>query len=126
MLSGKLHGINYSTWHQIFKKLLIWEKKIKNGNLFNFSTLADQNVEIFSQYQKEISLLRNAFDERFQDFRKQEVNLKLFASPFNTDIESVSDNFQIELLELQGYKILFDRVDLQEFYKSHQKLTFMN
>lgn len=37
----------------------------------------------------------------FSDFRKNEINLNLFAHPFNVSVEDAPEEVQIELIELQ-------------------------
>jgi hypothetical protein len=38
---------------------------------------------------------------RFQDFRKHEICLCIFASPFEADVEALPERFQMELLNMQ-------------------------
>lgn len=45
-------------------------------------------------------MMKNTFDDRFQQLRSQELVLKLFSSPFTTDVATVQDEYQMELPEL--------------------------
>jgi hypothetical protein len=40
---------------------------------------------------------------RFQDTRKCEAGMNLFSLPFDVDVEAVSAEFQIEMIDLQCY-----------------------
>ena len=53
-------------------------------------------------YAAEIVLMNTEFNNRFQDFRSQEANLRIFSSPFDVIIDQVPEEFQMELIELQG------------------------
>ena len=60
------------------------------------------------------------FSDRFQDFNHQDFYFKMLSSPFEVDVESVPENLQMELLELQGDNNLhqrFKETSLLEFYK---------
>jgi hypothetical protein len=46
--------------------------------------------------------LREEFRSRFQDFRKHETPFRIFASPYEADVQAVPEKFQMELIELQS------------------------
>jgi hypothetical protein len=60
---------------------------------------------------------------RFQEFKSQETSLHLFSSPFNTEINSVPEKFQMELLILH-IKINSHESFLVDFYRSLSKDEF--
>ena len=69
-------------------KFRLWESQLKAGNTYHFLTLAsDSNIQN-SQFADEFKDLRCEFNVRFQDFQAQEVSLKIFASPFDVDVET--------------------------------------
>jgi hypothetical protein len=48
----------------------------------------------------EIKRLRTEFASRFEDFRKQEIYLDIFSSPFSIDVDRAPLSHQKELIEL--------------------------
>jgi hypothetical protein len=67
--------------------------------------------------------LREDLKSRLQDFRKHETYFRIFASPFEVDVEAVSEKFQTDLIvELQSRKEMkskFLNVFLLKFYKRY-------
>jgi hypothetical protein len=104
-------------------KLPLWEIQLTNQNRAHFPTLNDKAKSVsfnVAKYATEIGVLREEFKSRFQDFRKHETYFRIFASPFETDVEAVPEKFQMELIELQSkeeIKSEFLNVPLLEFYK---------
>ena len=73
----------------------------------------------FSEYAKQIKLLENEFEKRFLDFKKCENQFHLFTSPVSIDVETVEDNLQLELIEIQCDSILkqkYMEVGIPNFY----------
>jgi hypothetical protein len=56
----------------------------------------------YSSFADELFSLNSDFSERFQEFKSKETTLYLFLAPFNIKFGSVSEKFQIVLLEMQG------------------------
>jgi hypothetical protein len=52
------------------------------------------------EYSRNIFLLREELDERFQDFKIMQPEFMLFAFPLKADIEKAPENLQIELINL--------------------------
>ena len=101
-------------------KLQLWERQLRNGNVFHFPTLAQHRQADFSPFANELQSLKMTFSDRFQDFNHQDFYFKMLSSPFEVDVESVPENLQMELLELQGDNNLhqrFKETSLLEFYK---------
>lgn len=73
---------------------------------------------------KYIDILNNLvheFDSRFEDFKENSTAFELFAHPFSVDVDTVSEEVQMELLELQcnsHLHNLYKELSLLEFYKS--------
>src|SRR5258705_11651244 len=64
--------------------------------------------------------LRNVFSERFADFRRNETLFNIFCSPFDCEVDSAPEDFQMELLEMQSSAELIGRyasLPLKDFYK---------
>ena len=82
-------------------KFRLWESHLKAGNMYHFPTLASEsNIQNISQFADELKDLRCEFNVRFQDFRAQEVSLKIFASPFDVDVETAPLSLLMELIDL--------------------------
>jgi hypothetical protein len=76
-------------------KLRLWEKQLKLHNLAHFPHLKSLDT-IFTkriqEYSQSISLLREEFDQRFQDFKFMEPEILLFVLPLKEDVENAPDN----------------------------------
>jgi len=48
----------------------------------------------------QMSFLDSDFDQRFHEFKDLEPQFALFATPFAVDAESVSEEVQVEVLDL--------------------------
>ena len=60
------------------------------------------------------------FDNRFKDFQENATAFELFAQPFSVPVDAVSEELQMELLELQADSDLhskFRELTLQDFYR---------
>ena len=69
-----------------------------------------------------INDLRSEFGSRFSDFRQHENLLKLFGTPYDTDMEQVAEEYQLELIDLQCDKFLESKFHCEStanFYKNH-------
>jgi hypothetical protein len=56
--------------------------------------------EHIQEYAK-MFLLQEAFNEQFRDFTETELEFMPFALPLKTDTEKATENWQMELLDLQ-------------------------
>ena len=74
------------------------------------------DVTDFEEYAKILSDLRSEFDVRFQDLENLESTFQLLATYFSVDIESVSKEFQVELMDLQ-----YDR-EMKDAYQNKRRL----
>ena len=55
-----------------------------------------------TNYAASVQKLRDEFTSRFQEFRQDDIKVKLFAHPFDLAVENSPDNCQMELIELQA------------------------
>lgn len=123
-LQGKNQLINnmFQTITAFERKLKLWHCQIKLNDLTHFSTLAAHKPVSCTKYAALVFDLIKEFQCRFQDFRKNEENFKLFSTPFSLDINKLPSNLQMECIELQSdiqLKEKFGNVSLLEFYKNH-------
>ena len=104
-------------------KLLLWRKQLENGNFAHFKTLQSLgkvDAECLTEYVEMIGNLHTEFERRFQDFLALEKQFVLFATPLLVDVETVSEDLQMELMELQCDTLLkqkYAEVGIPEFYK---------
>ena len=104
-------------------KLLLWRKQLENGNFAHFKTLQSLgkvDAECLTEYVEMIANLHTEFERRFQDFQALEKQFVLFATPLVVDVETVREDLQMELMELQCDTLLrqkYAEVGIPEFYK---------
>ena len=79
--------------------------------------LAVANQSVLLMLMSSLSM-NEEFDHRFQDFRSQESSLHMFSSPFDVNVEQAQEEFQMELIELQGND------DLKRDKKDYSMLEF--
>lgn len=129
-LNKKLMGKNQMINHlanavTAFKmKLQLFENQLKQQNFFNFpylQKLREKTPDKPLDYSDQIKTLLNEFNRRFQDFEKNEVNLKLFADPFSIPLEQAPENFKMELIDLitsDTLKSNYRDLDILNFFKT--------
>uniref|UniRef100_A0ABM5FVD0 General transcription factor II-I repeat domain-containing protein 2A-like n=1 Tax=Pogona vitticeps TaxID=103695 RepID=A0ABM5FVD0_9SAUR len=101
-------------------KLKLSHSQMKAKNLMHFSTLAKRTSVNTEKYAALLFNLVQEFQNRFQDFRKNQPPFLIFATPFSEDINILPANLQMECIELQSdiqLKEKFDHVSLMDFYK---------
>lgn len=103
-------------------KLCLWETHLARNNLAHFPTLksVSRNESDGLNYIPRISELKGEFQKRLSDFKLYESELTLFSSPFATKIDSVQEDLQMEVIDLQCNTVLrakYDKVGVPEFYK---------
>ncbi|XP_075692926.1 general transcription factor II-I repeat domain-containing protein 2-like [Rhinoderma darwinii] len=103
-------------------KLSLWAKQLKSGNLAHFSALQSIRVEPqhLSYYSDIISQLLQEFNRRFHEFRDLEPEFALFATPFAVDVACVSEDLQMEIVDLQCDTVLKQKymdIGVPDFYK---------
>jgi len=113
-------------------KLSLWNKQISNGNFIHFHALKSlKKVEpnCLTDYSRVLNELLQQFDTRFKDFKALEIQFNIFSTPFSVDVESVDEDIQMELVELQCDTILkqkYSDVGIPEFYLYLQQDRFPN
>ena len=123
-LQGKKQIITQMYDHvKLFKvKLRLWIKQLGKGNLAHFSTLKSLRkveAECLKEYTNLLSNLLQQFDVRFADFEVLEPQFRLFSMPFAVKIDTVAEELQMELVELQCDTVLkqkYAEVEIPEFY----------
>jgi hypothetical protein len=105
-LQGKdnliIDSCNYINAFQ--KKLLLFEFQLKNNNVQHFPLLNElKNSKHIDgiKYAKEIRKLIAAFESRFTNLDKYKTIFEIYSSPFFTDVNSVPEYLQMELIDLQ-------------------------
>lgn len=111
-------------------KLGLFTSQLKKGQLTHFPTcqnaFADEPHD-WSRHARTLEALQEEFSRRFSQFRSERAAFKLFADPFSADPESVPDDVQLELIELQCSTALKNRhreLPLLQFYQSLDDTQF--
>ncbi|XP_073346963.1 general transcription factor II-I repeat domain-containing protein 2-like [Pagrus major] len=104
------------------QKLLLLSRHLSTGNLAHFPSLREVGLmeEDKPKYLDILSNLVVEFDNRFKDFQENATAFELFAQPFSVPVDAVSEELQMELLELQADSDLhskFRELTLQDFYR---------
>ncbi|NP_001375013.1 general transcription factor II-I repeat domain-containing protein 2A isoform 9 [Homo sapiens] len=112
----------YDLIRAFLAKLCLWETHLTRNNLAHFPTLklASRNESDGLNYIPKIAELQTEFQKRLSDFKLYESELTLFSSPFSTKIDSVHEELQMEVIDLQCNTVLktkYDKVGIPEFYK---------
>lgn len=137
VLNMKLQGENvlitcvFSYLKAFKEKLRLWERQFKKEEIIHFPCLKTIAPEInhtkinFQKYAEEIQLLIDEFDSRFSEINKYNKLLELFTSPFNVEVNSVPEKYQLELIDLQCNtelkNLFFATEDIAYFYKKFLK-----
>ena len=99
---GQLAHELYGHVRSFQNKLVLWESQLREGNTYHFPTLAKHNGEFEGDsFADELKSLIEQFGTRFRDFRTQELNMKIFSSPFDADVQQAPPHLQMELIEVQ-------------------------
>ncbi|XP_023227897.1 general transcription factor II-I repeat domain-containing protein 2A-like [Centruroides sculpturatus] len=127
-LNTRLQGKNQliSAMFQIINafqvKLKLWQAQLNANDFSHFNTLSKHIPKKGKKYAAFLFDLLQEFENRFSDFRKNNLNFCIFATPFTVDIPMLPATFQMECIELQSdiqLKEKFDHVSLFDFYKSY-------
>uniref|UniRef100_A0A8I3VW15 General transcription factor II-I repeat domain-containing protein 2B n=1 Tax=Callithrix jacchus TaxID=9483 RepID=A0A8I3VW15_CALJA len=112
----------YDLIRAFLAKLCLWETHLARNNLAHFPTLksVSRNESDGLNYIPQIAELKAEFQNRLSDFKLYESELTLFSSPFSMKIDSVREELQMEVIDLQCNTVLkakYDKVGIPEFYK---------
>lgn len=134
-LNIKLQGRNqliHDIWGHIkaFKmQLNLFSKQLAKKDFSHFPRLQTIAVSEDNNYEKNVKCLHDEFERRFHDFKIIEQDLEIFSMPFNVNCESVKQELQLELIDLQcntELKQMFLSVSKIDFYKALSKSSFPN
>ena len=110
------------------KKLDLFIAQLKAGKIVHFRSLSEREKKFSVNYEKYTKLRQDLLGEftiRFSDFRKIEIELKLFNDPFSFEYDKAPVEHQLELIELQrrkGLKTFHRENTLSLFYKKLHSL----
>ncbi|XP_077658749.1 general transcription factor II-I repeat domain-containing protein 2B-like isoform X1 [Urocitellus parryii] len=112
----------YDLLRAFLAKLCLWEMHLARNNLAHFPTLKSvaRHQGDGLNYVPRIAELKTEFQKRLSDFECYESELRLFSAPFSTGIESVREELQLEVIDLQcnsALKAKYDEVGVPEFYR---------
>ena len=112
-------------------QLQLFAKQLNEQNFVHFPILKTQPVtqESTNKYSYQLIALHGEFIRRFADFKAMERQFDLLNSPFACDIETTTEELQIELIHLQAdnsLKTMFESKQLVEFYASLNSEKFQN
>nr|XP_014351308.1 PREDICTED: general transcription factor II-I repeat domain-containing protein 2A-like [Latimeria chalumnae] len=113
-------------------KLKLFTNQLEKGQLTHFETCQEAfpcEKYKWNHHASVMKELQGVFAKRFEQFRSERVLFKLFADPFSSDAESVPDDLQLELIELQCSTVLKSKhreVLLLEFYRTLDNTLFPN
>jgi len=96
------------------------------GNLDHFSSLqvvglSEVKPRRLEDYADVISGFLAEFDRCFKEFNNLKPQFALFATPFDVDAESASEEFQMEVLDLKCDKQKYTDMGVPDFYHFVQK-----
>jgi len=99
-------------------KLRLWEGQLESRNYAHFPTLKEYKPMSNTPFVSVIQNLRTEFLSRFGDIRSLENDIKLFNTPFDVQVDTVQEKYQMELVELKS-KFHTEGVLLLDFYKKY-------
>ncbi|XP_067121590.1 general transcription factor II-I repeat domain-containing protein 2-like [Centruroides vittatus] len=126
-LRGKNHVVTtlFDNINAFKQKLSLWRKQIEKENLSHFEScqylLLKSPKLKFTEYAHQIKLLETEFGQRFSDFKSCELQFRLFTSPLSIDIETVDENLQMELIEIQCDNLLKRKYMENEDQRTNQQ-----
>ena len=96
------------------RKLHLFQIQLDKTLLAHFPCLETTKAQIpdinCAKYAESVGKLCSEFTNRFADFRKCEMEFKLFSQPFEIAAEDSPDCYQMELIDLQS------NMDLKKAY----------
>ncbi|XP_036357567.1 general transcription factor II-I repeat domain-containing protein 2A-like [Octopus sinensis] len=112
-------------------KLGLFAEQLNEQKFIHFPLLKAQSVtqESSDKYSSQLMALQKEFIRRFADFKAVEGLFDLLNSPLACDIETTTEELQIELIHLQAdnsLKMMFESKPLIEFYASLHSKKFQN
>jgi hypothetical protein len=96
--------------------------QLERNNTVHFPTLERQKPSTTLEYAGDCAKLFEAFNERFKDVKRKQMELNIFATPFNVEPADVPDNLQHEIIQVQSsdeLKARYNNLPLLEFCKRY-------
>lgn len=136
-LNTKLQGKGLFA-HELYLEVKVFQSKLKllakqlnEQNFVHFPLLKTRAVTqaLSDKYCSQLMALKEEFIRRFADFKAIEGQFDLLSSPFTCDIETATEELQMELIDLQAdnsLKRMFESKTLVEFYASLYSEKFQN
>ena len=81
-------------------KLALWKVQLQNNDTTHFPTLQEQKPSTTANYALVCATIFETFNEKFQDMKCKQIELDIFAAPFNVTAVAIPSNFQHEIIEL--------------------------
>ena len=112
-------------------KLKPFAKQLYEQNIVHFPLLKTRAVTQASsgKYSPQLMALKEGFIRRFADFKAIEGEFDFLSSPCACDIETATEELQMELIDLQtdnSLKRMFESKPLAELYSSQHSEKFQN
>ena len=106
-------------------KLRLWECQLDKENYVHFPTLEESKPTRNTAFVTVIRNLRTEFSSRFSDIRSLQNLFRLFSTPFDVNVNTIPEKFQMDLIELQCsdelnakfYTEGYQGISLLDFYK---------
>uniref|UniRef100_A0A8C5M3G8 SPIN-DOC-like zinc-finger domain-containing protein n=1 Tax=Leptobrachium leishanense TaxID=445787 RepID=A0A8C5M3G8_9ANUR len=106
-------------------KLRLWKSQLEKASLAHFpicQSISNSFPGTFScaRLGTKVNRLIDEFNQRFSDFKEQNLTFTSFANPFNIDVDSAPHHLQMELIELQcnsSLKAKFQDATVDDFYR---------
>ena len=111
------------------KKLELFIAQLKAGEIVHFRSLSERVQNSSVNYEKYAKLCEDLLEEftiRFSDFKKIEIELKLFSDQFSFQCDKAPAEYQLELIELQSRECLKTFHKLTLFYKKLHSFNEFN
>ena len=129
-LNLQLQGKNqliHEMWRCILAfetKLRLWECQLDKTNYVNFFAVEESKPSNSTAFVAVIRNLRTKFSSRFSDIRSLENKFRLFSTPFEVDVNTISEKFQMNLIEMQCSDELKSKfpakgLSMFDFYKKY-------
>nr|KAF6387667.1 hypothetical protein mMyoMyo1_008130 [Myotis myotis] len=132
-LQGKDQYVHdmYTNVKAFKSKLIFFSRQISDKVFTHFATLVTQKetIQNVKKYSKSLDDLHAEFCRRFSDVEKIDQSLQLVACPLSQNPETVPEEVQLELINLQSDFVLkekFSSLELRDFYASLNEATFPN
>ena len=105
-------------------KLRLWECQLDKESCVHFPTLEESKPTSNTAFVTVIRNLRIDFSSRFSDIRSLQNKFRLFSTPFDVDVNTIPEKFQIDCIEMQcgdelKAKFYTKGISLLDFYKKY-------